>query len=251
MSALNTGDKPCSPDGNGCLCPVCVRWRTEEDVPIECHKGACIDCDPDRTEPDTLEDYGPTKECPHFVPAPAEKLWALRKAIAIDFDGCLCSDAFPEVGAPNWEIINKAKHEQRWHGAGLILWTCREGQLLQDALNACKQWGLSFDAVNESLPEWIEIFGTKPRKVGASEYWDDKAEQMGGSVHPDERLTITELRTRTDPVWCSCATIEGTDGFWCLCDKGIITAPSGQSFEAGEIPGWELYPRRPMIGKGA
>ena len=178
MSALNTGDKPCSPDGNGCLCPVCVRWRTEEDVPIECHKGACIDCDPDRTEPDTLEDYGPTKECPHFVPAPAEKLWALRKAIAIDFDGCLCADAFPEVGAPNWEIINKAKHEQRWHGAGLILWTCREGQLLQDALNACKQWGLSFDAVYESLPEWIEIFGTKPRKVGASEYWDDKAVRM-------------------------------------------------------------------------
>ena len=37
-----------------------------------------------------------------------------------------------------------------------------------------------FDAVNESLPDWIEAFGTTPRKVGASEYWDDKAVQMPG-----------------------------------------------------------------------
>lgn len=60
-------------------------------------------------------------------------------------------------------------------GAGLILWTCREGELLQQALDACAQWGLHFDAVNESLPSWIAAFGTRPRKVGASEYWDDRA----------------------------------------------------------------------------
>ena len=59
--------------------------------------------------------------------------------------------------------------------AGLILWTCREGELLQQALDACAQWGLHFDAVNESLPSWIAAFGTRPRKVGASEYWDDRA----------------------------------------------------------------------------
>jgi len=42
-------------------------------------------------------------------------------------------------------------------------------------LDACAQWGLHFDAVNESLPSWIAAFGTRPRKVGASEYWDDRA----------------------------------------------------------------------------
>nr|WP_325204327.1 hypothetical protein [uncultured Oscillibacter sp.] len=98
----------------------------------------------------------------------------LRKAIAIDFDGCLCTDAFPEIGMPNWSIIKRAKREQQ-AGAGLILWTCRENQLLLDAVAACEEWGLSFDAVNESLPDWIEAFKTRPRKVGASEYWDDKA----------------------------------------------------------------------------
>lgn len=101
----------------------------------------------------------------------------MRKAIAIDFDGCLCTNEYPAIGKPNWDVINRAKVEQR-AGAGLILWTCREGQLLQEAVDACRGWGLTFDALNESLPDWIEEFGTQPRKVGASEYWDDKAVQM-------------------------------------------------------------------------
>ena len=101
----------------------------------------------------------------------------MRKAIAIDFDGCLCSNFHPGIGAPNWEVIERAKAEQR-EGAGLILWTYREGKLLQDAVEACQKWGLLFDAINESLPDWIAEFGTTPRKVGATEYWDDRAVQL-------------------------------------------------------------------------
>ena len=100
----------------------------------------------------------------------------MRKAIAIDFDGCLCVDAYPAIGKPNWAVFNRAKAKQQ-AGAGLILWTCREGDLLQKAVTACEGWGLTFDAVNESLPDWIDEFGTRPRKVGATEYWDDKAVQ--------------------------------------------------------------------------
>lgn len=36
----------------------------------------------------------------------------LPKAIAIDFDGCLCANAYPDIGAPNWEIIVAAAAEQ-------------------------------------------------------------------------------------------------------------------------------------------
>lgn len=100
--------------------------------------------------------------------------WQMRKAIAIDFDGTLCENAYPDIGIPKWNIIMKALVEQQ-KGAGLILWTCREGNLLFDAVQACEKWGLVFDAVNASLPEWIEEWGTNPRKVGATEYWDDKA----------------------------------------------------------------------------
>lgn len=98
----------------------------------------------------------------------------LQKAIAIDFDGCLCANAYPDIGAPNWEIIVAAAAEQIT-GAGLILWTCREGELLENALEACARWGLHFDAVNDSLPSWKKFYGNETRKVGATEYWDDKA----------------------------------------------------------------------------
>ena len=83
---------------------------------------------------------------------------AVKKAIAIDFDGCLCTDAFPEIGKPNWVVIERARAEQA-NGAGLILWTCREGPLLEAAVQTCREWGLTFDAINESLPEWIEAYG--------------------------------------------------------------------------------------------
>ena len=105
----------------------------------------------------------------------------MRKAIAIDFDGCLCTDAFPAIGQPNWDVINRAKVEQQ-AGAGLILWTSRMDQLLLDAVAACEGWGLTFDAVNESLPDWIEVFKTQPRKVGATEYWDDKSVVMSAAA---------------------------------------------------------------------
>ena len=98
----------------------------------------------------------------------------LQKAIAIDFDGCLCANAYPDIGAPNWEIIVAAAAEQI-AGAGLILWTCREGELLENALEACARWGLHFDAVNDILPSWKKFYGNETRKVGATEYWDDKA----------------------------------------------------------------------------
>lgn len=102
----------------------------------------------------------------------------LRKVIAIDFDGCICTNKYPNIGDPNWEVICVAIDEQE-RGAALILWTCREGDLLKAAIDASKDWGLHFDAVNESLPEWVEFFGNNPRKIGATEYWDDRAVKIG------------------------------------------------------------------------
>lgn len=101
------------------------------------------------------------------------------KVIAIDFDGCLCENCFPYIGAPHWPVIRKALDE-REHGARLILWTCRDGAVLDAALAACKSWGLEFDAVNDSLEEWKVRFDGNPRKVGATEYWDDRAVKMDG-----------------------------------------------------------------------
>lgn len=98
----------------------------------------------------------------------------MRKTIAIDFDGCLCECAWPGIGEPHMNIINAAIDEQK-NGAALILWTCRSGELLEEAVAWCEAHGLRFDAVNENLKERLEFYGSESRKVSADEYWDDLA----------------------------------------------------------------------------
>lgn len=62
------------------------------------------------------------------------------------------------------------------------------------------------------------------------------------------RLTIEELERINAPVWVSCFTLEGDPGYWCLCHKGIIICPSGQTFDAKEIPHWKFYLHEPKEG---
>ena len=69
---------------------------------------------------------------------------------AVDFDGTLCSSAWPGIGEPNRELISFLLGEQR-NGAELILWTMREGEPLQEAIDWCCSHGLVFDAVNDNV----------------------------------------------------------------------------------------------------
>lgn len=93
--------------------------------------------------------------------------------IAVDFDGTLVDDEYPNIGAPHMNLINlliKRKHL----GDRIILWTCRSGDFLEDAINFSYFYGLDFDAVNENLPEVIEQFGSDSRKITADVYVDDR-----------------------------------------------------------------------------
>lgn len=96
------------------------------------------------------------------------------KIIATDFDGTLCENKWPEIGAPNVEIINYIKRQKNGGDVKLILWTCRAGDRLNEAVNWCKEQGLLFDAINENISEIIEEFGSDTRKVFAHEYIDDQ-----------------------------------------------------------------------------
>ena len=95
------------------------------------------------------------------------------KIIAVDFDGTLCKSNWPNIGEPNNHVIVYIKKEQK-QGARIILWTCRVGDMLDEAVKWCSEQGLIFDAVNENLPEIIEQFGSDSRKIFANEYIDDK-----------------------------------------------------------------------------
>lgn len=94
--------------------------------------------------------------------------------IAVDFDGCLCTNEWPEIGEPNLRAFHELKKRQK-NGARVILWTCRTGDRLQEAVDYCHMFGLDFDAVNANAPEAIAEYGGDSRKIFAHEYWDDKA----------------------------------------------------------------------------
>lgn len=97
-----------------------------------------------------------------------------NKTIAVDFDGVLCENNWPEIGAPYQDVIDALIRRQA-HGDKLILWTCRSDAKLHEAINWAARRDLYFDAINANLPEMIERFGGDCRKVFADEYWDDRA----------------------------------------------------------------------------
>ena len=98
----------------------------------------------------------------------------IGKVIAVDFDGTLSLGKWPNIGPANEELINFLK-ERTEKGDKLILWTCREGNALQEAVKWCTKEGLEFDAVNDNIPEMIERYGTNSRKVSCDYYIDDRA----------------------------------------------------------------------------
>ena len=76
------------------------------------------------------------------------------------------------------EVVTIVLKAEKSNGAKLILWTCRRDERLATAVEYCKTIGLTFDAINENLPEMIDYFGGDTRKIYADVYIDDKALRM-------------------------------------------------------------------------
>ena len=93
--------------------------------------------------------------------------------IAVDFDGTLCKHKFPKIGSPNIELINMLKRWKR-EGHKIILWTCRNGEYLVDAVSWCAKFGLYFDTVNDNVQEVKDNFVQLSNKVYADIYIDDR-----------------------------------------------------------------------------
>lgn len=89
---------------------------------------------------------------------------------AVDFDDTLFSNAYPDIGMPNYPLIHRVK-QLKQDGHKLILWTCRSGEELQEAVDACKEVGIEFDAINENVNPSPRF---NPRKVFAHYYVDDR-----------------------------------------------------------------------------
>ena len=114
--------------------------------------------------------------------------------IAVDFDGTLVEHAYPGIGKAIPFAIETLRRLQKNHL--LILWTVREGALLQDAVEYCRRHGVEFYAVNSDSPEDVTEYCC--RKLNADLFIDDR--NIGGL--PDwgliyrmvqEKITFEEL----------------------------------------------------------
>lgn len=72
--------------------------------------------------------------------------------IAVDFDGTIVEHKYPEIGREIPFAIDTLKMLIKDHHR-VILWSVREGKLLEDAVNWCKERGIEFYAVNRDYPE--------------------------------------------------------------------------------------------------
>jgi hypothetical protein len=97
--------------------------------------------------------------------------------IAVDFDGTIVEEAYPMIGKPipfAVEVLRKLSLEEHHQ---LILWTVREGKLLHEAVQYCRERGVEFYAVNKLYPTDDDIPGFS-RKIAADIFIDDRS--IGG-----------------------------------------------------------------------
>ncbi|KAA6301462.1 MAG: hypothetical protein EZS26_002336 [Candidatus Ordinivivax streblomastigis] len=97
--------------------------------------------------------------------------------IAVDFDGTIVEHAYPKIGRPIPFALEVLKKLQRDEHHKLILWTMREGDLLQEAIDYCEKNDLKFYAYNKNFPE-EELQEGDSRKIAADLFIDDR--NIGG-----------------------------------------------------------------------
>lgn len=95
--------------------------------------------------------------------------------IAVDFDGTIVEHEYPKIGRPIPFAIETLLQLQK-DGHVLLMWSVRDGRLLQEAVDYCESKGLKFYAANKNYPE--EDVATASRKLNAEIFIDDR--NVGG-----------------------------------------------------------------------
>ncbi len=128
--------------------------------------------------------------------------------IAIDFDGTIVEHAYPEIGKPIPFAIETLLQLQK-DNHKLILWTVREGDLLQEAIDYCAERGLYFYAANENYIG--EDRSKAGRKLGVDMFIDDR--NLGGL--PDWGVIYNAVQ----------ATVRGENALQVMADHSAMPEP--------------------------
>lgn len=111
--------------------------------------------------------------------------------IAVDFDGTIVEHRYPAIGKerPFATVTLRRLAEE---GHRLILWSVREGALLDEAVEWCRERGVTFYAVNRDFEEEDGTGRGFSRKIKADLFIDDR--NVGGL--PDWGTIYNLVKTR-------------------------------------------------------
>ena len=177
--------------------------------------------------------------------------------VAVDFDGTICADAFPEVGAPNRAVIDYVKRLAA-EGSKIILYTSRENgtrKLLDEAVAFCKEQGITLYAVNENPgnPHAAKI-GLKPsdgRKVYADLYIDDKAINPAGIKTPADYKEEQRAAEIEEAAFAVMETLGDYAAYlWGDVLAAVVSAIFAAKIDAAEIEREEAAKRALLLAPG-
>jgi len=115
--------------------------------------------------------------------------------LAIDFDGTLVSEAFPDIGIPDIHLIDAFIGAKK-KGYTLILYTCRCSNKLSEAISLCDEYGLFFDKINENIDN--DEFPEDSRKIGADFYYDNRSFNWDRDAAIEHIRSLPDLRDKKD-----------------------------------------------------
>lgn len=119
--------------------------------------------------------------------------------IAVDFDGTIVEHRYPKIGeeipfaTETLKILAQERHK-------LILWTVREGELLEEAIEWCRQRGVFFYSVNKDYPEEEKSHNGFSRKLKADLFIDDR--NLGGLPNWGTIYQMIHEQKPYEPVLC-------------------------------------------------
>ena len=119
--------------------------------------------------------------------------------IAVDFDGTIVEHRYPKIGeeipfaTETLKILAQERHK-------LILWTVREGELLEEAIEWCRQRGVFFYSVNKDYPEEEKSHNGFSRKLKADLFIDDR--NLGGLPDWGTIYQMNHEQKPYEPVLC-------------------------------------------------
>ena len=119
--------------------------------------------------------------------------------IAVDFDGTIVEHRYPKIGeeipfaTETLKILAQERHK-------LILWTVREGELLEEAIEWCRQRGVFFYSVNKDYPEEEKSHNGFSRKLKAELFIDDR--NLGGLPDWGTIYQMIHEQKPYEPVLC-------------------------------------------------